>query len=53
MADPKSFFLTPEIHEYVVAHGTPPDAVQQALIDETAALADGDACRSRPSRARS
>jgi caffeoyl-CoA O-methyltransferase len=38
MAGPKSFFLTPEIHEYVVAHGTPPDAVQQALIDETAAL---------------
>ena len=38
MAAPKSFFLTPEIHEYVVAHGTPPDAVQQALIDETAQL---------------
>jgi caffeoyl-CoA O-methyltransferase len=39
MADaPKSFFLTPEIHQYVVAHGTPPDAVQQALIDETAKL---------------
>jgi caffeoyl-CoA O-methyltransferase len=38
MAAPKSFFLTPEIHEYVVAHGTPPDAVQQALIDETAEL---------------
>jgi caffeoyl-CoA O-methyltransferase len=38
MAGPKSFFLTPEIHEYVVAHGTPPDAVQQALIDETAEL---------------
>jgi caffeoyl-CoA O-methyltransferase len=39
MADaPKSFFLTPEVHEYVVAHGTPPDAVQQALIDETAQL---------------
>jgi caffeoyl-CoA O-methyltransferase len=35
---PKSFFLTPEIHEYVVGHGTPPDAVQQALIDETAQL---------------
>jgi predicted O-methyltransferase YrrM len=35
---PKSFFLTPEIHEYVVAHGSPPDAVQQALIDETAEL---------------
>jgi caffeoyl-CoA O-methyltransferase len=38
MAAPKSFFLTPEIHEYVVAHGTPPDAVQQALIAETAEL---------------
>jgi caffeoyl-CoA O-methyltransferase len=38
MAAPKSFFLTPEIHEYVVAHGTPPDSVQQALIDETAEL---------------
>ena len=38
MADPKSFFLTPEIHQYVIAHGTPPDAVQQALIDETAEL---------------
>jgi caffeoyl-CoA O-methyltransferase len=35
---PKSFFLTPEIHEYVVAHGTPPDAVQRALIEETAKL---------------
>src|SRR5215213_10359782 len=38
MAEPKSFFLSPEIHRYVVEHGTPPDAVQQALIDETAAL---------------
>jgi caffeoyl-CoA O-methyltransferase len=38
MAGPKSFFLTPEIHDYVVAHGTPPDAVQQALIEETAQL---------------
>src|SRR5437764_6577155 len=38
MAAPKSFFLTPEMHEYVVAHGTPPDAVQQAWIDETAQL---------------
>ena len=42
MAEPKSFFLTPEIHQYVVAHGTPPDAVQQALIDETVRAADGD-----------
>ena len=39
MADaPKSFFLTPAVHEYVVAHGTPPDAVQEALIVETAQL---------------
>jgi caffeoyl-CoA O-methyltransferase len=37
-AAPKSFFLTPEMHDYVVAHGTPPDAVQQSLIDETAQL---------------
>lgn len=37
-AAPKSFFLTPEVHAYVVAHGTPPDAAQQALIDETAQL---------------
>jgi caffeoyl-CoA O-methyltransferase len=39
MADaPKSFFLSPEIHQYLVAHGSPPDAVQQALIKETAEL---------------
>ena len=38
MAGPKSFFLTSEIHEYIVAHGARPDAVQQALIDETAEL---------------
>ena len=35
---PKSFLLSPELHDYVVAHGTPPDAAQQALIDETRAL---------------
>jgi caffeoyl-CoA O-methyltransferase len=36
MADqPKSFNISPEIHEYVVAHGTPPDDVQRWLIDET------------------
>ena len=39
MADaPKSFALTAPIHEYLVAHGTPPDAVQQALIERTSAL---------------
>ncbi len=38
MADPKSFFLAPPIHEYLVAHGTPPDDVQRRLIEETAGL---------------
>jgi len=39
MADqPKSFNLTPEIHQYLVAHGTPPDDVQQALIERTSEL---------------
>jgi caffeoyl-CoA O-methyltransferase len=38
MADaPKSFFLSPEIHSYLVAHTTPVDEVQQWLIDETRA----------------
>src|SRR3954467_5705305 len=36
--DPKSFFLSPAIHRYLIEHGNPPDSVQQALIDETAAL---------------
>jgi caffeoyl-CoA O-methyltransferase len=36
--DPKSFFLSPAIGEYLVAHGTPPDEVQRGLIEETAAL---------------
>jgi caffeoyl-CoA O-methyltransferase len=39
MADqPKSFHLSPEIHQYLVAHGTPPDDVQQALIERTSEL---------------
>ncbi len=37
MADPKSFFLSAPIHEYLVAHGAPPDEVQQWLIQETLA----------------
>jgi caffeoyl-CoA O-methyltransferase len=32
----QSFLLSDELHAYVVAHTTAPDAVQQALIDETA-----------------
>jgi caffeoyl-CoA O-methyltransferase len=35
---PKSFTLSPEIHRYLVAHGAPPDDVQQALIARTAEL---------------
>jgi caffeoyl-CoA O-methyltransferase len=35
---PKSFFLTEEAHAYLVAHGTPPDDVQRALIEETSRL---------------
>lgn len=35
---PKSFFLSEQIHDYLIAHGTQPDAVQQSLIEETTAL---------------
>ncbi len=36
MADhPKSFFLSPEIHEYLIGHVAPIDEVQRWLIDET------------------
>ena len=39
MADtPKSFALSPELHAYLVEHGTAPDAVQRELIEETRAL---------------
>ena len=39
MADqPKSFNLSPEIHTYMVDHGTKADAILQALIEETAKL---------------
>lgn len=38
MDAPKAFFLTPEVHNYLVEHGTPPDDVQLALIEETRAL---------------
>ncbi len=39
MADaPKHTPITPGLHAYLVAHGAPPDPVQQALIEETARL---------------
>jgi caffeoyl-CoA O-methyltransferase len=34
----KSILVTPAVHDYAVAHGTPPDAVQESLIEATAAL---------------
>ena len=40
MNQPKSFQLSREIHDYLIAHGTPPDDIERALIDETAALGD-------------
>ncbi len=38
MTDPKSHWLAPEVHAYLVEHGTPPDAIQRELIEETAKL---------------
>jgi caffeoyl-CoA O-methyltransferase len=38
MAEPKTVAVTPAVHEYLVAHGTPPDEVQRSLIDATAKL---------------
>ncbi len=40
MPGPKSFQLSPEIHAYLVDHGTPPDDVAAELIAATAALGD-------------
>src|SRR5262249_3195421 len=38
MAEAKSLRLSAELGDYLVAHGTPPDAVQAGLIAETARL---------------
>jgi caffeoyl-CoA O-methyltransferase len=35
---PKSFHLSPEVHEYLVAHGTKPDEVLAGLVKATAKL---------------
>jgi caffeoyl-CoA O-methyltransferase len=34
----KSIIVTKAVHDYAVAHGTPPDATQESLIGATAAL---------------
>ena len=36
--DPKSFNLSPELHRYLIGHGTPPDAVARELIEATKQL---------------
>jgi caffeoyl-CoA O-methyltransferase len=36
--DPKSFHLSPEIHAYLIEHGSPLDAVQLELMEETRRL---------------
>lgn len=36
--EPKSFHLSTEIHEYLVEHGTPPDAIARELIEATGGL---------------
>lgn len=38
MAVPKSFHLSSEIHEYIVAHGSPPDEIARELMAETQKL---------------
>ncbi len=38
MDEPKTVAVTPDVHEYLVGHGSPPDAVQRSLIEATAAL---------------
>ncbi len=35
---PKSFLLDDRLHEYLLAHASPPDEIGAALIEETAAL---------------
>lgn len=38
MTQPKSFHLDREIHDYLVAHGSPPDAIQRELMEATKKL---------------
>jgi len=38
--EPKSIQMTAALHAYLVSHGTPPDEIQRALIDETRVLGD-------------
>lgn len=38
MSDPKGIGLSDDLHQYLLANGSRPDAVQQSLIDATTAL---------------
>lgn len=38
MSEPKAIGISADLHAYIVAHGTPPDAVQESLIAATQAL---------------
>ena len=38
--NPKSVHISASVHEYLVTHGSPPDEIQAALIDETQRLGD-------------
>lgn len=38
MSEPKSIGISADLHAYLVAHGTPPDPVQEALVVATQAL---------------
>jgi len=38
MSGLKTVGIPPELHDYLVEHGSPPDEAQRALIEETAAL---------------
>ncbi len=41
MSGPKSFFLSEELHSYLIDHGTPPDAILRELTEETVARVGG------------
>ncbi len=41
MSAPKSFFLSEELHRYLIDHGTPPDAILRELTEETVARVGG------------
>lgn len=40
MVELRSITLTPRLHDYLVAHGSPPDAVQRSLIERTLDLGE-------------